>query len=33
MVPSGRYWEHLEDLDEFKLSQIDNLWLQALQAH
>jgi hypothetical protein len=32
MVPSGRYWEHLEDLDEVKLSQIDNLWLQALQA-
>lgn len=32
MVPSGRYWEHLEGLDESKLKQIDNLWLQALQA-
>ena len=32
MVPSGRYWEHLEGLDESKLRQIDNLWLQALQA-
>jgi hypothetical protein len=33
MVPSGRYWEHLEDLDEVKLSQIDSLWLQALQPN
>ena len=32
MVPSGRYWEHLEGLDESKLSQIDDMWLQALQA-
>lgn len=32
MVPSGRYWEHLEGLDESKLRQIDNLWMQTLQA-
>jgi hypothetical protein len=31
MVPSGRYWEHLEGLDESKLRQIDDLWLQTLQ--
>lgn len=30
MVPSGRYWEDLENLDESKLSQIDQMWLQAL---
>jgi len=33
MVPSGRYWEHLEALDETKLSHIDDLWLKALQTH
>ncbi len=33
LVASGRYWEHLEGLDAVKLSQIDSLWLQALQAH
>lgn len=30
MVPSGRYWEHLENFDESKLRQIDQMWLQAL---
>ena len=33
MVPSGRYWEHLEGLDVVKLSQIDSLWLQVLQTN
>ena len=32
MVPSGRYWEHEAEFDKTKLSDIDRLWLQTLQA-
>ena len=32
MVPSGRYWEHTAEFDKTKLSDIDGLWLQAMQA-
>jgi hypothetical protein len=32
MVPSGRYWEHEAEFDKTKLSNIDHLWLQAMQA-
>jgi hypothetical protein len=32
MVPSGRYWEHAAEFDKAKLSDIDNLWLQAIRA-
>lgn len=32
MVPSGRYWEREAEFDKTKLSEIDSLWLQALQA-
>ena len=30
MVASGRYWEHTAEFDKTKLSDIDNLWLQAI---
>jgi hypothetical protein len=29
MVPSGRYWESLGEFDQFKLSEIDSLWLKS----
>lgn len=32
MVQSGRYWEHTAEFDKAKLSAIDDLWLQAIQA-
>jgi hypothetical protein len=32
MVPSGRYWEREAEFDKTKLSDIDSLWLQAMQA-
>ncbi len=32
MVPSGRYWEREAEFDKTKLSEIDHLWLQAMQA-
>ncbi len=32
MVASGRYWEHTAEFDKTKLSDIDNLWLQAITA-
>lgn len=32
MVASGRYWEHAAEFDETKLSDIDNLWLQAMRV-
>ncbi|WP_199534697.1 hypothetical protein [Rhodoferax lacus] len=31
MVPSGRYWEVIDEFDKDKLSAIDALWLQALE--
>lgn len=31
MVASGRYWEHTAEFDKTKLSEIDHLWLKALQ--
>ena len=30
MVASGRYWEHAAEFDKTKLSDIDSLWLQAI---
>jgi len=32
MVPSGRYWERAAEFDKTKLSEIDHMWLQAMQA-
>ncbi len=32
MVASGRYWEHTAEFDKTKLSDIDSLWLQAINA-
>ena len=32
MVPSGRYWEREAEFDKTKLSDIDHMWLQTLQA-
>jgi len=32
MVASGRYWEHVAELDKSKLSNIDNMWLQAMRT-
>jgi hypothetical protein len=32
MVASGRYWEHAAEFDKTKLSDIDNLWLQAINV-
>jgi hypothetical protein len=32
MVASGRYWEHTAEFDKSKLSDIDSLWLQAINA-
>ena len=29
-VPSGRYWEHLNNFDSHKLSEIDSLWLNSV---
>ena len=33
MVPSGRYWEQAHTFDKDKLSQIDDMWLLAADAH
>ncbi|MSP06943.1 MAG: hypothetical protein EXR13_05245 [Candidatus Fonsibacter sp.] len=30
MVPSGRYWESLGEFNQFKLSEIDSLWLKSV---
>jgi hypothetical protein len=32
MVASGRYWEHTSEFDKTKLSDIDSLWLQAINT-
>lgn len=32
MVPSGKYWEVLEQFDKDKLSAIDGMWLKAVQV-
>ena len=32
MASSGKYWEQLENFDAVKLSQIDDLWLQVIDA-
>ena len=32
MVASGRYWEHTAEFDKTKLSDIDSLWLKAINA-
>jgi hypothetical protein len=32
MAASGRYWEHVAEFDETKLSAIDTLWLQAVRS-
>ncbi len=32
MVASGRYWEHTDEFDKVKLSDIDHLWLKALRT-
>ena len=32
MASSGKYWEQLGNFDAVKLSQIDDLWLQVIDA-
>lgn len=32
MVPSGRYWEQAHEFDSSKLSDIDSMWLEAVET-